>query len=170
MSPVALPNDGGLVPGAREAAIAKLTEVGGLATESHGSPPGICVVMDRKEHAMGRIEGKVAFIAGAARGQGRSHALRLAQEGADIIRVNSIHPAQVDTDMIQNEATYRLFRPDLENPTREDFSSASRAVNALPIPWVESVDISNALLLLASDEARYITGGPLAVDAGCFLK
>ena len=97
----------------------------------------------------------------------RTLALELAP---DIIRVNSIHPAQVDTDMIQNEATYRLFRPDLENPTREDFISASQAVNALPIPWVESVDISNALLLLASDEARYITGVPLAVDAGCFLK
>jgi SDR family mycofactocin-dependent oxidoreductase len=284
--------------------------------------------MNRKEHAMGRVEGKVAFITGAARGQGRSHAIRLAQEGADIIaidicenvdgtpykgateadlaetvrqvealdrrivatkadvrdfaalkaavddgvaqlgrldivsanagiltspskaedfsdetwntmidvnlsgvwhtakaaiphlkaagnggsiiltsseaglrgyanaghyvsakhgvvglmrtlalelandmiRVNSIHPTQVDTDMIQNEATYRLFRPDLEHPTREDFAPASQSVNALPIPWVEAVDISNALLFLASDEARFVTGVMLPVDAGCFLK
>src|SRR5207249_1091647 len=37
---------------------------------------------------MGRVEGKVAFITGAARGQGRSHALRLAEEGADIIAVD----------------------------------------------------------------------------------
>ena len=36
----------------------------------------------------GRVEGKVAFITGAARGQGRSHAVRLAQEGADIIAVD----------------------------------------------------------------------------------
>src|SRR3981081_498510 len=36
----------------------------------------------------GRVEGKVAFITGAARGQGRSHAIRLAQEGADIIAVD----------------------------------------------------------------------------------
>ena len=37
---------------------------------------------------MGRVEGKVAFITGAARGQGRSHAVRLAQEGADIVAVD----------------------------------------------------------------------------------
>ena len=36
----------------------------------------------------GRVDGKVAFITGAARGQGRSHAVRLAQEGADIIAVD----------------------------------------------------------------------------------
>ena len=87
-----------------------------------------------------------------------------------MIRVNSIHPTQVDTDMIQNEATYRLFRPDLERPTKEDFASASQSVNALPIPWVEPVDISNAVLFLASDEGRYITGVTLPVDAGTVIK
>jgi SDR family mycofactocin-dependent oxidoreductase len=87
-----------------------------------------------------------------------------------MIRVNSIHPTQVDTDMIQNEATYRLFRPDLEHPTREDFAPASQSVNALPIPWVEPVDISNAILFLASDEGRYITGVTLPVDAGTVIK
>lgn len=86
----------------------------------------------------------------------------------DSIRVNSIHPTQVDTDMIQNQATYSLFTG---NPkaTKDDFAAASRGVIALPIPWVESVDISNALLFLASDEARYITGVPLPVDGGNFL-
>ncbi|MCU1446103.1 mycofactocin-coupled SDR family oxidoreductase [Cryobacterium sp.] len=97
----------------------------------------------------------------------RTLALELAP---DMIRVNSIHPTQVDTDMIQNEPTYKLFLPDVEHPTREQFAAASQSVNALPIPWVESVDISNALLFLASDEARYVTGVTLAVDAGCFLK
>jgi len=87
-----------------------------------------------------------------------------------MIRVNSIHPTQVDTPMIQNEATYRLFRPDLEHPTREDFAPASQSVNALPIPWVEPVDISNAVLFLASDEGRYITGVTLPVDAGTVIK
>jgi SDR family mycofactocin-dependent oxidoreductase len=86
------------------------------------------------------------------------------------IRVNSLHPTQVDTPMIQNEATYRLFRPDLEHPTREDFAPASQSVNALPIPWVEPVDISNAVLFLASDEGRYITGVTLPVDAGTVIK
>jgi (+)-trans-carveol dehydrogenase len=96
----------------------------------------------------------------------RTLALELAPLG---IRVNSIHPTQVDTDMIQNEGTYKLFAPDKEHPTKEDFLPASQAMNALPIPWVEAIDISNALLFLASDEARYVTGVTLAVDAGCFL-
>lgn len=72
--------------------------------------------------------------------------------------------------MIMNEASYKLFRPDLDSPTREDFAPASQAMNALPIPWVESVDISNALLFLASDEARYITGVTLPIDAGAVIK
>ena len=63
-----------------------------------------------------------------------------------------------------------MFLPDMEHPTREDFRPASQATNALPIPWVEPVDISNALLFLASDDARYITGVPLPVDAGMIIK
>jgi SDR family mycofactocin-dependent oxidoreductase len=86
------------------------------------------------------------------------------------IRVNSIHPTQVDTPMIQNEATWRLFRPDLEHPAEADFVPASQAMNALPIPWVDPVDISNAVLFLASDEGRYLTGVTLPVDAGTVIK
>jgi hypothetical protein len=48
-----------------------------------------------EESAMARLEGKVAFITGAARGQGRSHAIRLAEEGADIIAVDIA--SQIDT-------------------------------------------------------------------------
>jgi len=97
----------------------------------------------------------------------RTLALELAPHS---IRVNSVHPTQVDTEMIMNDSTFRLFRPDLEHPTRDDFSPASQAMNALPIPWVESVDISNAVLFLVSDEARYITGVALPVDAGSTIK
>ena len=95
----------------------------------------------------------------------------LAQELAEyMIRVNSVHPTQVDTPMIQNDGTYRIFRPDLENPTRADFEPASQSVNLLPIPWVDPIDVSNAVLFLASDEARYITGATLPVDAGLLVK
>ena len=96
----------------------------------------------------------------------RTLALELAPHN---IRVNSLHPTQVDTPMIMNESTYGLFRPDLERPTREDFAPASQAMNALPIPWVEPRDVSNALLFLASEEARYITGVALPVDAGALI-
>jgi (+)-trans-carveol dehydrogenase len=97
----------------------------------------------------------------------RTLALELAPH---MIRVNSLHPTQVDTDMVMNEFTFKLFSPDKQNPTIEDFRPASQAMNALPIPWVEPADISNALLFLASDEARYITGVTLPVDAGTVIK
>ena len=97
----------------------------------------------------------------------RTLALELAPHS---IRVSSMNPTQVDTPMIQNEATYPLFRPDLEHPTRADFEPASQAMNVLPIPWVEPVNVSNAVLFLASDEARYITGLTLPIDAGELLR
>ena len=82
------------------------------------------------------------------------------------IRVNAICPTAVDTPMIQNESLYRSFRPDLENPGREDVKPGFQTMNLLPIPWVEPVDISNAIVWLASDAARYVTGITLPVDAG----
>ena len=97
----------------------------------------------------------------------RTLALELAPHS---IRVNSLHPTQVDTPMIQNETIWRLFDPASEPPSRDAFAPVSQEMNALPIPWVEARDISNALLFLASDEARYITGVPLPVDAGCLIK
>ena len=82
------------------------------------------------------------------------------------IRVNTIHPTMVATDMILNEPTYRLFRPDLENPTREDFEVAARTLNKLPVAAIEPVDISNAVLYLVSDAGRYVTGTTHVIDAG----
>ena len=93
----------------------------------------------------------------------RTLALELAPHS---IRVNSLHPATVDTPMVQNDAMYRLFAPDALHPSREDFAAAAAPMNALPVPWIEPIDVSNALLFLASDEARYITGVALPVDAG----
>ncbi len=86
------------------------------------------------------------------------------------MRVNSVHPTTVNTIMIQNEQVWGLFQPDNPHPTRESAAPVFQALNALPIPWVEPVDISNAVLFLASDEARYITGVTLPVDAGAFIK
>jgi (+)-trans-carveol dehydrogenase len=95
----------------------------------------------------------------------------LAQELAPHrIRVNTVNPTQVDTPMIMNEPMYRLFCPDVEAPTRADFEPVSQTMNALPIPWVEAADVSNAVLFLVSDEARYITGVALPVDAGVLVK
>ena len=86
------------------------------------------------------------------------------------IRVNSVHPTAVNTIMIQNKQVWGLFDPDNPNPTRESAEGVFKSINALDIPWVEPVDISNAILFLASDEARYITGVTLPVDAGAMIK
>lgn len=94
-------------------------------------------------------------------------ALELAPE---MIRVNSVHPTQVRTPMIINENSFRFFRPDLESPTEDDFAPASQALNAMPVPWVEPLDVSNAVLFLASDEARYVTGVALPVDLGSSIR
>ena len=53
---------------------------------------------------------------------------------------------------------------------RDTRASGGCELNVLPIPWVEPVDISNAVLWLASDEARYVTGMQVRVDAGGYLK
>jgi (+)-trans-carveol dehydrogenase len=89
-----------------------------------------------------------------------------AELGPHGIRVTNIAPTQVASDMIFNDAAYKLFCPDKESPTREDFAEVSQQMHMLPTPWVEPVDISNALLFLASDEGRFITATTLAVDAG----
>jgi (+)-trans-carveol dehydrogenase len=97
--------------------------------------------------------------------------LSLAQELAPRgIRVNSVHPTQVAGEMIFNQGMYDLFRPDLESPTQEDMAEVSAQTSLLGVPWIESQDVSNAVLFLVSDEARYITGVALPVDAGSCLK
>lgn len=90
-------------------------------------------------------------------------AVELAPHG---IRVNSVHPTNVDTDMIQNPAIHALFSGGAPGADRATAAAAMKAMHALPIPWVDAVDISNAVVWLASDEARYVTGIALPVDGG----
>jgi SDR family mycofactocin-dependent oxidoreductase len=87
-----------------------------------------------------------------------------------MIRANVVHPTNCNTEMLNSDPMYRAFRPDLENPTREDALPAFPAQNALPIPYVEPEDISNAVVWLASEESRYVTGLQVRVDAGSYLK
>jgi SDR family mycofactocin-dependent oxidoreductase len=87
-----------------------------------------------------------------------------------MIRINAVCPTQVDTPMIMNDEIFRMFCPDVENPGREDIVEVSTNMNVIPVPWVEPRDVSNAVLFLASDEARYITGTALPVDAGIVTK
>jgi len=100
-----------------------------------------------------------------------SYTLQLAgQLAPQSIRVNAIHPTNVNTPMLNSDPMYRQFRPDLEHPTRDDALLAFPAMQAMPIPYVEPQDISNMVCFLASDESRYITGSQFKVDAGAMLK
>lgn len=95
----------------------------------------------------------------------------LARElGEYSIRVNSVNPTCVDTHMINNDFVYGLFRPDLDKPTREDVESAFTGTHILPVPWIEPVDVSNAILYLVSDTGRYITATAMPIDAGFLVK
>lgn len=86
--------------------------------------------------------------------------------GPSGIRVNCVHPTEVNTPMVMNEQFPGLFCPDVPEPGPDDLAKLTQPLHALPVPWVEPIDISNAVLFLASDEARYITGVPQLVDAG----
>lgn len=94
----------------------------------------------------------------------RSLAVELAPSN---IRVNSVHPGTVSTPMIHNDAAYALFAPGLNNPTEHDAAAVMIHLNALRVPWVEPIDVSNVVLFLASDESRYMTGTTQVIDAGC---
>ena len=82
------------------------------------------------------------------------------------IRVNVVHPTNCDTPMIQNQAMWNLFAPDVEKPTREDVKPAFETMTALDTPWVYPEDVSRAVMFLLSDEARFTTGAELQVTAG----
>jgi SDR family mycofactocin-dependent oxidoreductase len=86
------------------------------------------------------------------------------------IRVNSVHPTNVHTTMIDNPSSARIYRPDLPNPTFEDSLPALAKINMWDVPYLEVEDVANAVLFLASEESRYVTGAALPVDLGMSQK
>jgi (+)-trans-carveol dehydrogenase len=96
----------------------------------------------------------------------------LAQEAGPYgIRVNAICPTTVNTPLVINDATFELFAPDVENPGPDDVREAFSGLNILPdVPWIEPSDVSEAVVWLCSDAARYITGVALPIDAGNVVK
>ena len=89
----------------------------------------------------------------------RSYANYLAQYS---IRVNTVHPTGVNTPMVVNDVMQEFLQ--------NDPAMSQAMANALPVPLVEPVDISNAIVWLVSDAARYVTGVTLPVDAGFVNK
>ncbi|WP_153227196.1 mycofactocin-coupled SDR family oxidoreductase [Mycolicibacterium sp. CH28] len=90
-------------------------------------------------------------------------AMELGPEG---IRVNTVHPTNVDTEMIQNEQLWSFFNGGREGAGQAEAAAQMTMMHALPVPWVAPEDVANAVLWLASDEARYVTGASIPIDAG----
>jgi SDR family mycofactocin-dependent oxidoreductase len=86
------------------------------------------------------------------------------------IRVNSIHPGNVRTTMIENDGMFQLFRPDLASPTMEDAAPGFASLNLMPDPWLEVDDITDAVMWLVSESGRYVTGITLPIDLGATIK
>jgi (+)-trans-carveol dehydrogenase len=96
----------------------------------------------------------------------------LAQEaGPHRIRVNAVCPTTVRTPLVINDATFELFAPHLENPSEDDVREPFEGLNILPgVAWIEPEDVSDAVLFLCSDAAKFITGVALPIDAGNIVK
>jgi SDR family mycofactocin-dependent oxidoreductase len=107
---------------------------------------------------MGRLSHYAASKWGLT-GLTKSWAIELAPHG---IRVNSIHPTGVNTPMNDGLAA-------LEGLTPNEIAERS-AGNLLPVPWVEPEDVAAAVLYLASDDARYVTGAQFVIDAGLLSR
>ncbi len=136
-----------------------------LKPPQHGGSQGSIVLISSANGGM-KAPPNLAHYAAAKHGVVgivRSLANELGPSG---IRVNSVHPTAVNTDMIHNDFTYRLFRPDLDEPGRDDVVDLFKSFHSLPIPWIEPIDVSEVVAFLASDAARYITGVTMPVDGG----
>jgi SDR family mycofactocin-dependent oxidoreductase len=96
----------------------------------------------------------------------------LAQEaGPHRIRVNAVCPTTVRTPLVINDSTFELFAPHLEHPTEDDVREPFESLNILPgVAWIEPEDVSDAVVFLCSDAAKYITGVALPIDAGNIVK
>ncbi|ROO87405.1 SDR family mycofactocin-dependent oxidoreductase [Actinocorallia herbida] len=133
--------------------------------------PGASVILTGSTAAL--LPGTVD--AAGAGGLGYAHAKRhVGRLGHDLarvyagqqIRVNVVHPTNVDTGMMDNEFMYNAFRPDVENPNREDMIPALVTKSPMGVPWLPARDVSEAVLYFASDESRWVTGQQLKLDGG----
>ena len=88
----------------------------------------------------------------------------------DWIRVNAVLPTNVNTKLFVNDYNLTRFCPDKPDATVEDMKFVAQSLNLLPIPWIEPEDVSPAVLYLASDDAKFVTGMALPVDAGMTVQ
>ncbi|MDF3311886.1 mycofactocin-coupled SDR family oxidoreductase [Rhodococcus sp. T2V] len=118
--------------------------------------------------SVGGLKGSANLAAYVAASHGLVGLMRsLAKELAPIgIRVNTVNPTTVDTDMTRNSSMYHLLLPDRESPGFDEWADASRSTHPMGIPYLEAGDVSGTVAFLASDDAKYITGVAVPIDGG----
>ena len=144
---------------------------GAWATCKAASPhlgSGASIVLVGSTAALRPAPGYAAYSASkhGLTGLMRTLVLELAPRG---VRVNAVHPGVVDTPMFHNSAMYKLLTGD-ENASRESVAELMKAHSPMGVPWVESRDVSAAVIFLCSDDARYVTGANIAIDAGAAAR
>lgn len=88
------------------------------------------------------------------------------ETGSQGVNLNVVCPTTVATPLFLNDACYAGFRPDLEKPTLEDCMDILVGMNAIPVPYIEPKDVSDAILFLVGPRSKYVTGSVLDVAAG----
>jgi len=86
------------------------------------------------------------------------------------VTVNAVAPGNISTDMIHNDMLYRLMRPDLERPTRDEVAAVMATLHVQPVPWLDAKEVTAAVVFLCSEGARHITGSVIDVDAGASAR
>ena len=104
-----------------------------------------------------------AGAGGAGYGLAKQMLVRTPRDGAEaraaLIRVNAILPTNVNTHLLHSSGSTTPSGPTSNSRSRrEDAEVAFVAFQAMPIPYIEPIDISNTVLYFASDETRYVTG------------
>jgi len=136
------------VPVMREAgnggSIVLVSSAAGLGTIVTPNVAGSLGYMAAKHGIVGLMRGYANILAG------------------DMIRVNTIHPTGVNSPMIANDAFTAYMEQHPE--------AASVIQNAMPVPVIEIEDVTKAILWLVSDDARYVTGITLPIDAGFLVR
>lgn len=97
----------------------------------------------------------------------KSVALDLADHG---ITVNAVAPGNISTPMVHNDALYRIMRPDLETPTREDVEPVFESLHGQPVAFLDPFEVTRAVMFLAAEESVHVSGIVLPVDAGAAAR
>jgi (+)-trans-carveol dehydrogenase len=140
---------------------------GAWATCKAGSPylkKGASIVLIGSTSSLRPAPGYAAYTASkhGLVGLMRTMMVELAPLG---IRVNAVHPGVVDTPMFHNPTMYKILTG-REDASREEVAAILAPMSPMRVPWVESRDVSNAVIFLCSDDARYVAGVNFTVDTG----